>query len=188
MKNVIRMMAIILSFAMIFAFSATAFAAGITKGSSNTQTLPKTYGVIPIRRIEASSEFVENGFTYKAERLIDGDKRTCWVEGADGFGIGEIITLYLDGTYDVSKMSITGGWAVNKEYFDHNAKPRVMYVYFSSSPYEYYTVTLDETMSTQNFQIDERGVKWVQFEIADVYPGHEDVFDTCISELTLYGK
>ena len=183
-----RIFAFVFCTIMILSVGNPALAAGITKGNSNNPVTPKKFVVIPIKRIEASSEYVENGFTYRVERVIDGDKRTCWVEGADGYGIGETITLYLNGIHDISKFSITGGWAVNKEYFDHNAKPAVMKVYFSSSPYEYYTVTLDETMSTLNFLIDERNVEWVIFEIVDIYEGKEGVFDTCISEITLYGQ
>ena len=125
---------------------------------------------------------------YQSKRTVDGSTGTCWAEGASKYGIGETITLYLDGTYAVSKFSIAGGWTINKELFDHNAKPKVMYVYFSSSPNEHYVVDLDETMSTHSFQVDENGVEWVQFEIVDVYPGEKDVYDTCISEITLYGK
>lgn len=183
-----RALAIILCMITLLAVGTSAYAGGISKESNSAQSTPKMYGEIPIRRVEASSELVENGFTYQAKRAVDGNKTTCWVEGGAGYGIGETITLYLNGTYDVSKFSITGGWTVNKELFDHNAKPKAMYVYFSSSPYEHYVITLDETMSTQNFQINEKGVQWVQFEIVDVYPGKKDVYDTCISEITLYGK
>lgn len=184
----IRLLAGILCIFTLLGAGTSAFAAGISKESNSAGTSPKTYGEIPIRRVEASSELVENGFTYQAKRVADGNKGTCWVEGGAGYGIGETVTLYLDNVYDVSKFSITGGWTINKELFDHNAKPAVMYVYFSSSPYEHYKVTLDETMSTQNFQIDEKNVQWVQFEIVDVYPGEKSVYDTCISEITLYGK
>ena len=183
-----RTLAIILSVFTLLSVAISCHAAGISKESNSSKSSPKTYGEIPIRRVEASSEFVENGFTYQAKRAVDGNKTTCWVEGGSGYGIGETITLYLDGIFDVSKFSITGGWTVNKELFDLNAKPKVMYVYFSSSPYEHYRVTLDETMSTQNFQVDEKNVQWVQFEIVEVYPGKKDVYDTCISEITLYGK
>ena len=183
-----RALAIILCIITLMTICISAYAAGITKESNSVKTHPKTYGEIPVRMAEASSELIDDGLVYQAERAVDGSTGTCWAEGASGYGIGETITLYLNGIYDVSKFSIAGGWTINKELYDHNAKPKVMYVYFSSSPYEHYVVSLDETMSTQSFQVDENGVEWVQFEIVDVYPGEKDVYDTCISEITLYGK
>lgn len=96
--------------------------------------------------------------------------------------------LILDGSYDISKISITGGWAFSTDLFEHNAKPTVIFAYLSSSPDERYRISLDETSSTQSFVIDERNVKWVTFEIREVYQGKKGVFDTSISEITLYGN
>ena len=164
----------------------TVHSAGIVKEENIAQSSPRVYGEISIERVEASSELVEDGFTYQGNRIADGNKATCWAEGGTGYGIGETITLYLNGVYDVSNISITGGWAISRELFDHNAKPKTMNVYFSSSPDEHYVLNLDETMSTQNFQLDEKGVKWIRFEIVDIYPGDKGVYDTCISEITIY--
>lgn len=183
-----RALAIIFCIVILMTIGTSAYAAGIRKESNSVATRPRSYGEIPIRMAEGSSELIEDGLVYQAERAVDGSTGTCWAEGASGYGIGETITLYLNGTYDVSQFSIAGGWTINKELFDLNAKPKVMYVYFSSSPYEHYVINLDKTMGTQSFQVNENGVEWVMFEIIDVYPGEKNVYDTCISEITLYGK
>ncbi len=183
-----KALAIILCIATLMAISTSAFAASIKKESNTAKSAPNTYGEIPIKLAEASSELIEDGLVYRAERAVDGSTGTCWAEGGSDYGIGETITLHLDGSHDVSKFTIAGGWVINNELFDYNAKPKVMNVYFSSSPYEHYVVSLDKTMSTQSFQVDEKGVEWIQFEIVDVYPGEKGVYDTCISEITLYGK
>lgn len=41
-----------------------------------------------IRSIRASSELTDTTKTYKAEALFDGDRETCWSEGADETGKG----------------------------------------------------------------------------------------------------
>ena len=183
-----RLMMLFLTISLILALGITAEAGGITKESNSASEAARGYGKISIKEVYATSELIENGLKYKAENAVDGKTSTCWVEVADGYGVGENIVLVLDGIYDVSKVSITGGWAINKELFDLNAKPAVMYVYFSSSPNEHYRITLDETSSTQSFMLNERNVEWVAFEIREVYQGKKGVYDTCVSEITLYGK
>lgn len=41
-----------------------------------------------IHSIRASSELTDTTKTYKAEALFDGDRETCWSEGADETGKG----------------------------------------------------------------------------------------------------
>ena len=187
-KQFVSMFSFVFTVLLFLALGNSAFAGGISKENNSLSDRAKPYGVIPIREVYASSELIEDGLVYVAENAVDGKTGTCWVEGADGYGVGETITLFLDGTYDVSKLSITGGWAISSELFDHNAKPAVLYAYFSSSPNEHYRITLDETSSTQSFEIEEENVKWVTFEIREVFQGKKGVYDTCISEITLYGK
>ena len=142
---------------------------------------------IPVKKAVASSELIEDGLVHEAKRVTDGSKGSCWAEGVDGYGIGETIALELDGTYHVSRIDITGGWVVSSELYELNAKPAVLYVSFSSSPDNYYTLKLDETMANQIFTINEDNVSWIEFKIGDVYKGKAGVLDTCISEITLFG-
>ena len=171
-----RLISGILSILIVLSLGTSAFAGGISK-ESNSAVSRRQYGVLPIRDVFASSELIENGLVYKAGNAVDGKTSTCWVEGGSGYGIGESITLYLNGRYDVSKLS-----------FNLNARPAVLYVYFSSSPNEHYRIVMDNTSSTQSFMIDEKNVDWVRFEIREVYQGQKGVYDTCISEITLYGQ
>ena len=182
-----RFFAGILSMLLVMSLGVSAFAGGISK-ESNSAPARRQYGVLPIRDAYASSELIENGLVYKAANAVDGKTSTCWVEGGSGYGIGESITLHLNGRYDVSMLSITGGWAINSELFNLNARPSVLYVYFSSSPNEHYRINMDNTSSTQSFQVNEKNVDWVKFEIREVYQGKKGVYDTCISEITLYGQ
>ncbi len=103
-----RFIAGILSILLVMSLRASAFAGSISK-ESNSATPRRQYGLLPIRDVFASSELIENRLVYKAKNTVDGKTSTCWVEGGSGYGIGETITLYLNGRYDVSKLSITGG-------------------------------------------------------------------------------
>ena len=145
------------------------------------------HGIIPIEEVSASSELVEDGLKYSVENAVDGNTGTCWVEGSEEYGIGESITLFLRGTYDIARISIYSGWTISKDLFDHNAKPRELKVYVSSSPEKARYITLENTSSVQDFEVDYKDVGWITFEIKDVYKGAKNVFDTCISEILLYG-
>ena len=50
-----------------------------------------------------------DGMTYVADNLYDGNYSTPWVEGADGVGIGEKITIKLDGVHEVDSLSLYNG-------------------------------------------------------------------------------
>ena len=65
-----------------------------------------------IKSASASSTLVASsvdGMTYVAENLYDDDFSTPWVEGADGVGIGEKITIKLDGVHEVRSLFIYNG-------------------------------------------------------------------------------
>ena len=181
-----KITAIVLVLILLLAECTSASAASVTKKSNNSTTKKRTSDAIPVEEVYATSELIENGLRYKAEQAADGKTSTCWVEGADGYGIGESITLYLDGSHTVSRIAIAAGWTINDELFNLNAKPKTLNVYFSSLPDKHYELTLDKTMSTQSFAVYESDVRWVTFEIVDVYKGEKGVNDTCISEITLY--
>ena len=157
--------------------------ASLFNNGSNTAVVE-----IPIKQIVASSELIEDGLVFEAKKAADGSKGTCWAEGADGYGIGEAIALQLDGTYDISRIEITGGWVISGDLFEYNAKPSVLYMTLSTSPENAYTLQLNETMATQAFILEEKNVAWVQFAIGDVYKGNKGVYDTCISEIALFGS
>ncbi len=65
-----------------------------------------------IKSIVATSTLKANsvdGMTYVAENLYDGNFSTPWVEGVDGVGIGERITIKLDGVHEINSLLIYNG-------------------------------------------------------------------------------
>ncbi len=180
-----KLISVFLCVTLLIALGVSAFAATATK---KDRPLLKSVnpGPIPVGAVYASSELVENGRRYEAKNAVDGDLSSCWIEGADGYGTGETLTIFFNGIYDVSRFSIAAGWAADDNVYNMNAKPKVINMYFSSSPDMYYEVELDRTSSVQTLWIDERNVSWVIIEIADVYKGDDGVYDTCLSEITFY--
>ena len=62
--------------------------------------------VVASSTLEAKSV---DGMTYVAENLYDDNYSTPWVEGVDGVGIGEKITIKLDGVHEINSLIIYNG-------------------------------------------------------------------------------
>ena len=166
--------------AMLLVLNSGAFAE-----TADKEPVKQNYAILPAG-ITATSELVEDGLRFKAENAIDGNPATCWAEGAEEYGIGESITLFLLGTYNISEIVITPGWVINSEFFDRNAKPKEIRI-TTSTPDEVQYIALEESASAQSFKLDLERIGWVTLEIEDIYEGTKGVFDTCISEIALYG-
>ena len=63
------------------------------------------------------------GYSYDASNVLDGDPGTAWVEGADGLGIGESVTLYSDTPQKVHGIRILEGYMKNQDIYDKNSVP-----------------------------------------------------------------
>lgn len=93
-----------------------------------------SYHVVSIQRAEdpsgaftsadASSMYVAtDANTYFPSNVLDGNPATAWVEGVDGLGIGESITIYADSPQKVHGIRILEGYTKNPDIYDGNAVP-----------------------------------------------------------------
>lgn len=73
--------------------------------------------------VEASSVLAPQGKkSYTGKKLIDGKYSTAWVEGVEGVGIGESITLHWKNAVSVSGLALYNGYLASKELYDKNGK------------------------------------------------------------------
>ena len=73
---------------------------------------------------EASSVLAPQGENvYDADMVLDRNPSTAWVEGVDGLGEGEYITLYADGPQKVHGIRILQGYMKSQEVYKQNAAP-----------------------------------------------------------------
>ena len=134
--------------------------------------------------ISATSELSEFGMTHTASRAIDGDLSKAWCEGAAGQGIGETLSIALDGTYAVTGMNIYAGFQKNQDLYDKNSRPQNITVTFSDGRAE--TVTLGDVNGLQTVLFSEiYNTDSVSITIDSVYEGwlYED---TLITEVALF--
>ena len=151
-----------------------------------------------IDKVEASSVLEEgNGKAYGADNLIDGDISTAWVEGVEGDGIGESITIYLKEKTWVHGVNISGGYQANKHLYVVNGEPTKLLMDYDSVSYEqetYFITEMDdvdeplydyESVPTLSCPVSPVYTDRITITIMDVMPGTK-YNDTCISEITVY--
>lgn len=122
--------------------------------------------------------------THSADRLIDGDISTAWVEGMSGQGIKESVSVYFDGEYLINGIKINAGYQKNDELYSKNSRPAKVGIVFSDGTYEVHE--LDDVNNVQDIVFYGAMVtSKVSLMIEDVYSGTK-YEDTAISEISIY--
>lgn len=152
--------------------------------------------------VDASSVLAPQGNQkYDAENVINGSKENAWVEGVNGNGIGESITITK--SYDVDCASIVpdeeciffyeicfvNGLARNEKTWKANGRVKSLKFYYNGQ--EQGTIELEDTMKPQyvslsglNLAAKNNKESVFTFEIADVYPG-DKYEDTAITGIEI---
>jgi hypothetical protein len=126
---------------------------------------------------------VVNKFNYGPDSLFDNLENTAWVEGVDGQGIGEWITIEFDQPRLIKAIEIKNGYNKDPYLYLKNSRVKEITVEFSGSVKT--SAVLEDTGSTQlirlpnDLPIRAYGLK---LTIESVYPGTKFA-DTAISEL-----
>jgi len=141
--------------------------------------------------VSATSTLVEPGMPADflgPEKAIDGDITTAWVEGADGAGVGESITIDFGGKLKVYGVGIFPGFGKDPRVYYGNNRVKKIRLEFS-----------DGTKIVESFD-DEVGLRiidcsdytdddsieaeWLKVTVLDVHEGLE-WDDTAISEIAI---
>lgn len=145
----------------------------------------------PVSSISATSRLAPQGIVnFDEKNLYDEDYQTSWVEGVNGYGIGEKITFAFD---DVNAgftgIEIANGDYTSEDSWKNYSRVKKLKLSFNGEPM--YILNLKDEMGNQVFSWDkELNVKddelvrafTVTLEIMDVYKG--DLYDnTVISEV-----
>lgn len=145
-----------------------------------------------ISSIQASSELTDSTKTYKVETVLDGNKETCWSEGAVGTGEGEFIYIEFTSPVYISEVAFLNGYMKNETVYNANGKIRRAELRFDDNSYEveftdwqYWEIanslysdrfTLDTPIRTQSLSIT----------ILDAQKGTK-YDDICLTDLAIWG-
>lgn len=135
---------------------------------------------------EATTTLVEAGKPagyFGAEKAIDGDLTTAWVEGASGSGIGESLTIDFGETIELENIGLMPGLSSSPEVFRGNNRVEKVSIEFSDGTK--LTRSFDDKARIPIFELDDPvNARSVKITILGVYPG-ERWDDTCISEVVV---
>mgnify|MGYP003290453510 CR=1 FL=1 len=137
-----------------------------------------------IVQVTASSSLAENNMVHSPERVIDGSFSTAWVEGTEGQGLGETITVHFDDKYLISGVRINSGYQKSTELFEKNSRPSKLIFTFSDGSNQ-----ICELKDISENQVIELKIpvktESISFTILSVYSGSK-YEDTAISEIYIY--
>ena len=150
--------------------------------------------------IYSSSNLPSQGkYNYEPNNLHDWDYRTPWVEGVEGYGIGEYISYeFAASNPRITKIIIVNGFTLNEDSWFENSRVKKLKVYLDNK--EFAILELKDTKNDQVFTFNPIGLRgsedyetlktmpnWtLKFEIMEVYEG--DLYeDTAITEIYFDG-
>lgn len=143
----------------------------------------------------------QNGNSYAASNLFDGNPSTPWVIGAKKFEKFEketeghfprMVGIKTIQQYPIERLVITNGYARNNESWRNNARAKNITIMGctedSKLADELYSGTLSDTSEPQTVILRKTGrYDYYNLIIEDYYPGKK-CDDICISEIEVFGK
>ncbi|NNM15522.1 MAG: hypothetical protein HKO56_02600, partial [Bacteroidia bacterium] len=149
--------------------------------------------------LSASSVLLPNkSNTYAASNAHDLSYKTAWVEGADGYGIGEYLIYHVQPTNPrITEIIVVNGYVKSEQAWKENSRVKKLLMSVDDKAYAY--INLEDSMAEQHFKIKPLGndpkdwdemeklpVWTMKFEITEVYPG-DKYEDTAITEIYFDG-
>ena len=119
--------------------------------------------------------------TYGPANMFDGQLDTAWVEGVDGVGVGELLTIAFDEERLVSGISLLNGYHKSNDLFAKNG--RITEIDLDTSDGQQLDAQIADNAGEQVLLFDRPvRLKWLSIRIANAVAGTKYT-DTAISEM-----
>ena len=123
------------------------------------------------------------GNSYGPENLFSGPASSAWVEGRQGSGVGEWITVEFDGLRTVRSIVVRNGYQKSDDVFGKNNRVRNLRAVFSQG--ESHTLNLQDRTGSETLTLPQPvRAYWVKFIIDDVWAGNKYT-DTAMTKLVV---
>ena len=159
----------------------------LAEESRAAQLEQEGYAKLKMSSAEASSQIYQAGVDNSPYVLYDGQDWSSWQDGVEGEGIGENITLTFDGEHAVRFIKIRlGNWYGDDNYY-YEANNRPENVTFELGE-ESFSITFPDEKKEHIVELSKDiTASQMKLTIDSVYKG--SIYDdTCINEVTIYGK
>ncbi len=147
----------------------------------------------------SASSFLKSNYKnidYVARNAYDLSYKTAWVEGVEGYGIGESLKYTFPATHPrITSIIILNGYVKSEKAWRENSRVKQLKLYIDGIPTA--LLNLEDTRNEQIFTVEPignsdrssfEGKPWwtLKFEITEVYKG-EKYSDTAITEIYFDG-
>ena len=117
--------------------------------------------------------------TYQPANVIDGARKTAWIEGADGPGLGEWLRFDFGREVNLHRIVVLPGYFKSPDIWKLNNRLASATISFSDGTSR--SINFPDRMERQSFDLGSVKTRWVRLEIGEVYSGSDP--DTAISEV-----
>lgn len=118
--------------------------------------------------------------TYLPENAIDNNKKTAWIEGVDGPGIGEWLRFDFGRDINLHRIVILPGYFKSQDIWAQNNRLAAATLQFSDGSSQRFT--FPDRMERRSLDVGAVKTRWVRLVIDGVYTGTDP--DTAVSEVT----
>lgn len=116
---------------------------------------------------------------YSVENLFDGDLKTAWVEGVDGNGVGEWVTIEFEEEQIIQSVEIINGFQKSNKLFTENNSIKMFDIIIDGKKQSYFSGL--EIQLKRNIQIN-KSVSKIKILISSISKGTK-YSDLCISDV-----
>lgn len=125
-----------------------------------------------------------NNIEYLGKNVIDSDSTTAWIEGKNGYGIGESITINFKENCLVKGFNILNGFQKTEDLYEKNSRPYIVELKFSDGTSE--VIYLSDAFGEQTIYLENpKETSYITWTIKDIYTGSQ-YMDTAISEISCF--
>ncbi len=117
--------------------------------------------------------------TYEPANVTDGSRKTAWIEGVEGPGVGEWLRFDFGREINLHRIIILPGYFKSSDIWKLNNRLASATISFSDGTSR--SINFPDRMDRQSFDLGSVKTRWVRLEIAEVYSGSDP--DTAISEV-----
>ena len=136
-------------------------------------------GALQITSSASSVRYAVQANTYVAANAIDNNKRTAWIEGVDGAGIGEWLRFDFGREIKLHRMVILPGYFKSPQVWAQNNRLAAVTLQFSDG--SSHRFTFPDRMERQVLDVGTVKTRWVRLVIDEVFSGSDP--DTAVSEV-----
>jgi hypothetical protein len=143
-------------------------------------TRPAPSVALQMKTSASSVRYAVQTNTYVPENAVDNNKKTAWIEGVDGPGVGEWLRFDFGREINLHRIVILPGYFKSQQIWAQNNRLAAATLQFSDGSSQRFTFT--DRMERQTLDVGAIKTRWVRLVIDDVYTGTDP--DTAVSEVT----